>query len=178
MALINIEYGSMASSEIMNKNFVYLDNKIGETMDSVMTSISSILSNIATINARLGDMAEDISDSVSEFNSRLEDYVSKVKLLIKKNAMIPNWKGCKVLENIETFTAPSNGYLLLNPVASSKGDLKVNEITVTMKTRSVSADNSSQVIVIPMKEGDVVSTTVTLINAYFLPVAEVNVEGF
>ena len=28
MALINIEYGSLASSETMNKNFMYLDDKI------------------------------------------------------------------------------------------------------------------------------------------------------
>ena len=43
MALINIEYGSLASSDTMNKNFMYLDDKIAESSESIMTSISSIL---------------------------------------------------------------------------------------------------------------------------------------
>ena len=64
MALVNIEYGSLASSEIMNKNFIYLDDKIAESSESIMTSISSILSNIATINTRLNDISENITDSI------------------------------------------------------------------------------------------------------------------
>ena len=39
MALDNIEYGSIASSEIMNKNFSYLDNKIAETNVSIIIVI-------------------------------------------------------------------------------------------------------------------------------------------
>ena len=60
MALINIEYGSLASSETVNKNFTYLDEKIAESNESIMTSISSILSNIATINARINDISENM----------------------------------------------------------------------------------------------------------------------
>ena len=47
MSLINIEYGSLASSEVMNKNFLYLDDKIAESNNSIMTSISSILSRLS-----------------------------------------------------------------------------------------------------------------------------------
>ena len=81
MALINIEYGSLASSETMNQNFIYLDNKIAESSDSIMTSISSILSNIATINTRLNEITENMGDSINSLNAVLEDYKSKTKLL-------------------------------------------------------------------------------------------------
>ena len=45
MALINIEYGSVARSDVLNKNFLYLDEKIADTNNSNATSISSILSD-------------------------------------------------------------------------------------------------------------------------------------
>mgnify|MGYP003308186977 CR=1 FL=1 len=43
MSLINIEYGSLASSDTMNKNFMYLDNKIAESVGDIDTSIKLIL---------------------------------------------------------------------------------------------------------------------------------------
>ena len=60
MALENIEYGSLASSETMNKNFMYLDDKIANTAESIMTSISSILSNCVL----------SFSSSVSQLHSK------------------------------------------------------------------------------------------------------------
>ena len=68
MALINIEYGSLASSETMNKNFSYLDDKISETSDAIMTTISSMLSSIATINSRLSEITGDIVDVNDELS--------------------------------------------------------------------------------------------------------------
>ena len=82
MTLINIEYGSLASSETLNKNFIYLDKKISETTESIQASISSILSNITTINSRLNEISEVNTDTTEALSSRLEDYKSKTKILI------------------------------------------------------------------------------------------------
>ena len=38
MSLTNIEYGSLASSEVLNQNFTYLDNKISEVIESLNAS--------------------------------------------------------------------------------------------------------------------------------------------
>ena len=58
MALINIEYGSVARSEVLNKNFLYLDEKIADSNTSTATNISSIFSNTPflqyAINTRAG----------------------------------------------------------------------------------------------------------------------------
>lgn len=35
MALTEIEYGSLASSDVMNKNFEYLDNKISDVSENL-----------------------------------------------------------------------------------------------------------------------------------------------
>lgn len=178
MALINIEYGSVARSEVLNKNFLYLDDKIADSNTSVATNISSILSNIATINTRLNDLAESVSDYVEEFNSTLEEYKTKTKLLVNLSTMVPNWSAISAITDTTNYTAPSNGYLLLNPKNNSTGTLTVNNVSVNLKLRSSADDNSAQTVAIPVKENDIVNSDVVYNYAFFVPVLEVSVEGF
>lgn len=180
MALIDIEYGSLASSETMNKNFTYLDDKIAETSDSIMTSISSILSNIATINARINDITENMDDSVETLNSTIEEYKTKTKLLVNKASMVPNWKNCSSIE-ISTntkYTVPSNGYLLLLAKASEKGDIIINNQTFKFKDVASAYDYSEQLISIPVFDGDIVSSSIVFNNVYFLPNKEISLDNF
>lgn len=55
MALTRIEYGSLASSDIMNNNFEYLDNRISAVNNSLGLNNSSISSNIASINTLISN---------------------------------------------------------------------------------------------------------------------------
>ncbi len=50
MALITIDYGALASSEVMNNNFSYLNQRISDVSDTVVTNNSSMLSNISTLS--------------------------------------------------------------------------------------------------------------------------------
>lgn len=178
MALINIEYGSVARSEVLNKNFLYLDEKIADSNTSVATNISSILSNIATINTRINDLADVISDYVDEFNSMLEEYKTKTKLLVNAATMLPNWSACQTIEDTTTFTAPANGYLMLTPKSNASGDIVINGVLVNFKVRNSGDDNSAQTVAIPVKEGDVASSDITFTSASFVPVLEVSIKGF
>ena len=179
MTLINIEYGSLASSETLNKNFSYLDDKIAETSSSLATSISSILSNIATINARLSDLSESVENYVDDFNTIVDDCKRKTKILVNKSAIVPNWSGCYGIGINSNFTAPKNGYILILPYPNSSGSLYVNNnVTVWIKQRNNNDDNASGLISIPIKQGDVVRTDVLVSAAYFLPASEVTVENF
>ena len=179
MALIYIEYGSLARSDTMNKNFLYLENKISETSGSVMTSISSVLSNIATINGRLDDLSESIADYVEEFNTTLENYKEKTKLLINKTTMVPNWEGCYSISIDTEFKVPTSGYILALPTTTAKGNLLVNgNISLVIKQRSGNYDNASQLLVIQVKEGDLISSDMALTSVYFLPAAEITIEKF
>ena len=180
MALINIEYGSLANSETMNQNFMYLDEKIADTSDSIMTSISSILSNIATINSRLNDISGNVEDSFENIHSSLDEYKTKTKLLVNTASMVPDWKNCisVVISNDNAYTVPSNGYLLLLPVSSVKGNLTINNKVVVFKNRANSYDNASQLVSVPVADGDVVSSDVAFDNIYFLPSKEVSIADF
>ncbi len=180
MPLIDIEYGSLASSDTMNKNFMYLDNKISDSSDSILTSISSILSNIATLNARLNDISESSTDSINTLHSTIEDYKNKTKLLINKASMVPNWENCAtVTVNADTtYTVSSNGYLLIIPNSSAKGDLIINNTTIKLKNRSSADDNAAELMTIPVFDGDVVSSNVSINTVYFLPSREISITDF
>lgn len=180
MALIDIEYGSLASSDTMNKNFIYLDNKISESSDSIMTSISSLFSNIATLNSRINDVTESMEDSLAGLLATIEEYKRKTKLLVNKASMVPDWRNCFSVEitTEDSYTVPSNGYLLLLPVSTVKGRLLINEVDINLKNRANSYDNASQLVVLPVFSGDVVSSDVEFTDVYFLPSRDVGLDNF
>ena len=182
MSLINIEYGSLASSDTMNKNFMYLENKIAENTESLMTSISSILSNIATINSRINDITEDMTDSDSSLEAKLEDYKTKTKALVNNVSMVPDWTSCVAVQikndDTEPYVVLTNGYYLVIPVSSSKGEIIINNSPFEFKKRGSSYDNASQLMVIPVSKDDEVLITAEMETVYFLPALSVSVEGF
>ena len=73
MSLTEIEYGSLASSEIMNNNFEFLDNKISSVSESIVTNIASVNSNIASINSSIASLSDDINNSLDDLDSSLEN---------------------------------------------------------------------------------------------------------
>lgn len=174
MSLVNIAYGSTASSQTMNNNFSYLDNKIDSTSESIMTSISSILSNIATINSRISDLADTVSDSLDSMSSVIEDYRTKTKLLVKQATILPDWTALTSIDlKSENYTAPSNGYILVS------SDEEV--LTLSINGVSVGIKNSEEklpLINIPVKTGDLILANANIKNSYFLPSAVVSINNF
>ena len=180
MALLNIEYGSIASSDTMNRNFSYLDERINDSNTQINASLSSILSNIATINSRLSEVSENFDSSISTLQSTISDFKTKTKMLVSKSGMVPNWNLCRSINfDAETcYTAASNGYILILADPSSKGNVSVNGSQVSFKLRDNAYDNAACLIALPLRQGDVVSTTVACRFTYFVPAAEINIENF
>ncbi len=170
MTLINIEYGSLASSDTMNKNFSYLQKKIEESSDSTMTSISSILSNIATINSRLNELSELILDNKSEFNSKIDEYKNKTKILVQQTTLLPHWNACRSISINSTYTVLANGFLIVIPNEDTDGELKINSTIIEGLNQGI--------IILPVKENDIITSTISIKNSFFLPVAEINIENF
>ena len=79
MALTEIEYGSLASSEVMNNNFEYLDNRISELSQSQISGLASINSNIVSINTALSGLGDSVDESVEEINTTLGEIGSMVE---------------------------------------------------------------------------------------------------
>ena len=171
MTLTEIEYGSIASSSVMNNNFNHLNSRITQINESITTSISSIVSNIATINSALEDLASDLDDAETELNSKIEVYRAKTKLLVAKASVLPNWAACTevTLPLDGAYTVQSNGYLIVVPDAESTGNITINE-------KSISCPQTA--VILPVAKGDAFFAGITLSKLYMLPLKEVSIEGF
>lgn len=180
MALINIPYGSIASSDTMNSNFQYLEDKILDANSSAESGISSLVSNIATINSRLDDISATLEDSLSELSEKIELYKNKLKLMVNKGSMLPNWNAAKVITLAQNtpYTALTNGYVLIIPQAASFGNITVNGYVVIAKSGSSSYDRSAQMLVVPVKKNDVINSAIALEKAYIVPSEEIVIENF
>ena len=178
MALINISYGSLASSETMNHNFSYLDDRITSTSESISTSISSIQSNIATINSRITSLAEDISDSLTTLSSTVESYKAKTKLLVKQANIVPDWSTMSEISIPNTgYSVSTNGYVVIKSIAGKEGTLKINNnLTWTIDNSGIDSDNTLPVIV-PVKSGDILYGPLSG-SVYFVPAINAAVSGF
>lgn len=71
MALTEIEYGSLASSETMNNNFEYLDNRITTVSEGITSTTASINSNIASINSALASYTEETNSTIKNVKSSI-----------------------------------------------------------------------------------------------------------
>ena len=169
MDLKIIEYGSLASSEVMNNNFSYLDEKIEANSEATDTAVSSLLSNIATINTRLNDLVETLTDSIEATNSKLDDYRNKTKLMISENSMVPNWLGSFKIVNLEKFQVPENGYILI---------LLDNLDAATISINDVEIELNPLISYLPVKKNDVVDCDVDFEKAYYIPATCISIDNF
>ena len=76
MALTNIEYGSLASSDVMNQNFTYLDNRISSLSSDLTSNVATINSNIATVNSNISSMSDSYDESFQSVNTTLNNTIS------------------------------------------------------------------------------------------------------
>lgn len=96
MALIDIEYGSLASSETLNKNFKFLQDSISEFAQVIETNKASLESQISTVNTNI--------------TSKLESNAEALKLIVPTGAILP------MLQSVTKL----NGFLLCDGSAISR----------------------------------------------------------
>lgn len=163
MSLINIEYGALASSETLNKNYTYLNEKITNSVDSLNTSISSLLSNIASINVKLNDLSDEINETAEDFLSKITNLKNKVQISVNSASILPNWNGCFAIDDLSNYVAEYNGFLLLNPEADMVENIEINDFIFSI----------SSFVFIPIKAGDIVKSSANWQDIKFLPTSRV-----
>ena len=73
MALIEIEYGALASSDVMNKNFEYLDNKISSVSEEIVANNATINSNLSSLNSNISATQEELNSSIENIQENLTE---------------------------------------------------------------------------------------------------------
>ena len=113
MALIEIEYGSLASSSTINNNFSHLENRL----NSYNENIVSIQNNISSLNSTL---SHSISNTKSELNSVIDELKSQTdekflsleestSLTVLGNSLAPDYS--KAVGISLPYTVTSDGYV-------------------------------------------------------------------
>ena len=83
MALTTIKYGELASSEIMNNNFKYLDDKISNLNETVTSNKAGMNSNIASINSSITTINENMTQNVKT----LENSINEAKSFFSESGL-------------------------------------------------------------------------------------------
>lgn len=90
MALTEIEYGSLASSNILNNNFEYLDNKISGVSEDLQARDASMNSNIVTINSSLATMSGTLTEAIDGLKNKFS-FASESGLYITTYVNESSW---------------------------------------------------------------------------------------
>lgn len=80
MALTNIEYGSVASSQIMNDNFKYLDDKISSVSQSLSANTTTLSGSISSLSATVLANKTSLEENVQQISTQLESNTSDLKI--------------------------------------------------------------------------------------------------
>ena len=86
MALTTIKYGELASSEIMNNNFKYLDDKISNLNETITSNKAGMNSNIASINSSITTINENMTQNVKT----LENSINEAKSFLSESGLFVN----------------------------------------------------------------------------------------
>lgn len=165
MSLTHIEYGSLASSAVMNDNFEYLDDRITTVANSLTSNTSSINSNIASLNSTFSqttdELASDISDletyaqnlrSDFENQNHAPDYSNGIGITLPYTAEADGWAYVRIYTGDSVLSVFVNGKPVLARSASQYG--------------GVSSQGSS---IFRVSTDDEITTNGSLQDAYFYP---------
>ena len=86
MALTTIKYGELASSEVVNNNFKYLDDKISNLNETVTSNKAGMNSNIASINSSITTINENMTKNVKQ----LEESINEAKSFFSESGLFVN----------------------------------------------------------------------------------------
>lgn len=83
MALTNIEYGSVATSKVLNDNFNYLEDKIEDYSKNIATNNASLTALInsqsSTITNNLNNSIAEMTEQINGINEELSSTSTKLK---------------------------------------------------------------------------------------------------
>lgn len=81
MALTNIEYGSIATSKILNDNFNYLEGKIEDYSKNIGANNSSLIALINSQNATVTNNLNSINNSLSNLEKEIDTNASSTSAI-------------------------------------------------------------------------------------------------
>ncbi len=166
MPLTHIEYGSLASSDTMNNNFEYLDDRITTVANNLASESSSIYSTLASMNSQYTQQDEALAADINDLETDLTELTNSFNSM----DLTPNYSNAVTVVNqgggSGSYNIDWNGWLafdlyclansaryqfyidsvMVGATASDEGDRAAGIVMV--KSGSVATWNGCQSIVI------------------------------
>ena len=170
MPLTEIEYGSLASSAIMNDNFEYLDNRITTVAGDLTSATTSIYSNIASMNSSFSEQNESMASDIDD----LEDDIVSLRSALAAQNYIPNYSSAIAINYSNGDAAGFDGWLaikLFSSIADVNSYVKINGVAVGgLGTGSASGGVDASACMVIVSSTDVITwNNMTTINFYKIP---------
>jgi hypothetical protein len=121
MALINIDNGALAKSNVLNDNFIFLDEKIAKTAQALDAKIGLVSNNASTVTSNLANTQSTVNKLNDDLTALTESNKGKASkdlsdVTISKefkelilNYIAPNYRyGYNIGDG---FTAPNTGWV-------------------------------------------------------------------
>ena len=183
MALTNIEYGSVATSKVLNDNFNYLEDKIEDYSKNIST-------NNASLTALINSQTATISNNLNNETARLDSDIDKVEQSLAKtnttittlqngvcSYMIPNYTKRTTLNTGQQYTASADGVVYVRvPIVSGNqtASISINNISFDLGSGLTNREgNHSNTMMFPVGKNDKYTITSGTDNgwfeAYFIP---------
>lgn len=105
MPLTHIEYGSLASSGVMNDNFEYLDDRITNVANNLVSGSAAIYSSISSLSSSFEEQTDALASDISDLSTDLEELTGS----FESHNSAPDYdKGITITL---PYTAENNGYI-------------------------------------------------------------------
>ena len=78
MGLTKIEYGSLASSKILNDNFNFLETEISDLAENLTNKTANFSSQVATLNFNVENLLKFIQKIQDEQKEILNEYLKDI----------------------------------------------------------------------------------------------------
>ena len=166
MALTNIEYGSIASSEVVNNNFLYLDDKIASLSQSLNANTTTINSSISSLSATVANNKQNSNEKIEQVNEDIDEINSSLKTVLDRVYLL------------ESYNQGQNWYRLYSDKWIEQGGFitptETNEETlVTLKKEM--ADLNGCIIVSPIEAKTSSSQDIGIAGATFIDTATISI---
>ena len=164
MSLTHIEYGSLASSSVMNDNFDYLDNRITTVANNLISNSSGIYSSLSGLNSSISEQTADLASDIEN----LAEEISDIKSIIESHNTAPDYN--RGIAITMPYTAEADGYVYAG--ADSENTARyvfVNEKPVHCHRGFYYAYTLYSASVFRVSAGDVVSVNKESGLYYFYP---------
>ena len=80
MTLVKMEYGAVASSEFVNNNFQYLDEKIDSVSQTISANVTTINANASLLSTTVANNKSQVEQSISELQTEIDSLNDRVYL--------------------------------------------------------------------------------------------------